>query len=134
MLYLINKWGREQDSWFFREFLDIHTVSFGSHQSRQKMSELSIKVNIASRFYPLSIKPEEEENVRKAAKMINENIKNFEENYAVKDKQDLLAMAALEYASKILEKKSATGDDDKSLARLKAMDTFLADYLSKAQV
>ena len=96
------------------------------------MSELSVKVNIAGRVYPLTIKSEEEENVRKAAKMVNENIKNFEENYAVKDKQDLLAMTALEYASKVLEKMAGTMEDEKSLLRLNEMDSHLADYLSKA--
>ncbi len=96
------------------------------------MSEISIKVNIGSRVYPLTVKAEEEENVRKAAKLINDNIKNLEENYAVKDKQDLLAMTALEYASKTLEKKSGTVEDEKTLLRLKEIDTHLNDYLSKA--
>lgn len=96
------------------------------------MSELSIKVNMAGRVYPLTVKSEEEENVRKAAKLINEHIRNLEENYAVKDKQDLLAMTALEYASKILERKSESGQDEKSSLRLKEIDNLLADYLSKA--
>ena len=95
------------------------------------MSELSIKVNIGSRVYPLTVKSEEEENARKAAKMINEHIKNLEDNYAVKDKQDLLAMAAFEFTCKMLEKTSGTVEDEKSLLRLKEIDHQLADYLSK---
>jgi len=60
------------------------------------MSELSIKVNIAGRIYPLTIKRNEEQAVRNAAKEIENNIKNLQDNYAVKDKQDLLAMTALQ--------------------------------------
>lgn len=63
------------------------------------MSELSIKINIAGRVYPLTIKKDEEEIIRKTAKMINEKIKEYESDYAVKDKQDLLAMCALEYGT-----------------------------------
>lgn len=63
------------------------------------MSELSIKINIASRVYPLSVKTEEEEGIRKTARMINDRIKEYEQDYAVKDKQDLLAMCALEFGT-----------------------------------
>ena len=64
------------------------------------MSSLSIKVNIGGRTYPLTISRDEEEQVRKAAADINKNIDNLKQNYAVKDIQDLLAMTALQYASK----------------------------------
>ena len=60
------------------------------------MSELSIKVNIANRVYPLSVQRDEEEEVRKAATFINQRLKELEANFAVKDKLDLLAMLALE--------------------------------------
>ena len=61
--------------------------------------EISIKVNICDRFYPLRIKTSEEESVRKAAKTINERAKYYIENFSVQDKQDALSMVALEYAS-----------------------------------
>ncbi len=63
------------------------------------MSDLSIKVTIAGRVYPLTINREEEESVRLAAKRIEDSIKLFQQNYAVKDKQDLLAMTALQLAT-----------------------------------
>ncbi len=65
------------------------------------MSELSIKVTIAGRIYPISVNAEEEEMVRKAAQEVDTDIKNLQENYAVKDKQDLLAMTALQLATKL---------------------------------
>lgn len=61
---------------------------------------LKIKVTIGDRVYPLTIKGEgEEEGVRTAVKKINELIKKFEQNYEVRDKQDVLAMCALQFAS-----------------------------------
>ena len=60
---------------------------------------LKIKVNIANRTYPLTIKRAEEEMIRAAVKQINDAVKRFEERYAVQDKQDVLAMCALQMAS-----------------------------------
>ena len=51
--------------------------------------------------YPLTIKREEEEMIRRAVKMINETVRSFQEKYAVKDKQDVLAMCALQWASQL---------------------------------
>ncbi|NNJ56123.1 MAG: cell division protein ZapA, partial [Bacteroidia bacterium] len=45
--------------------------------------EISIKINICDRFYPLRIKTSEEENVRKASKRINERAKFYIENFSV---------------------------------------------------
>ncbi len=65
------------------------------------MSETSsIKVQIAGRTYPLTVSNTEVERIRTAEKAIEESIEIFQKNYAVKDKQDLLAMAALQMASK----------------------------------
>ena len=64
------------------------------------MSETSIKVQIAGRTYPLIVSTTEEVRIRQAEKAIEESIEIFQKNYAVKDKQDLLAMAALQMASK----------------------------------
>lgn len=79
------------------------------------MSEISIKVNIGTRTYPLSVKPEEEEVIRLAAKNINDSIKNLQENYAVKDVQDLLAMTALQLATQQLVKKPVTPENTDAL-------------------
>lgn len=66
------------------------------------MEKLKINVVIAGRNYPLSVSsPKEEEGMRKAAKSINKLISLFEQNYAVSDKQDVLAMCALQFASKL---------------------------------
>ena len=64
------------------------------------MAKLSLKVVVAGRTYPLSVTENEEQRVLKAAEDINKSIKLLQENYAVKDVQDLLAMTALQLASK----------------------------------
>ena len=67
-------------------------------------SEISIKVNIGDRVYPLKISALEEEYVRKAVKLLNEKMNFFNNSFSAKDKIDGLAMAALEYAVDALKK------------------------------
>jgi cell division protein ZapA len=67
------------------------------------MEELSIKVSIANREYPLKINISEEDAVRRAADIVNARIKTLLDNYAVRDKQDLLAMCALQFATESLK-------------------------------
>lgn len=64
------------------------------------MSKLSLKVVVAGRTYPLTVNPGEESKVTKAAEDINRAIKSLQDNYAVKDMQDLLAMTALQLATR----------------------------------
>jgi cell division protein ZapA len=94
------------------------------------MSQLSIKVNIAGRTYPLTIERSEEEMIRKAADNINESIKNLKENYAVKDMQDLLAMTALQLSTKS-NTISKEVEDDKVSDELIALNEELSDFLEK---
>ena len=69
------------------------------------MSEkLKIKLSIANRVYPLTISPSQEEGLRKAAQKIEAMIKQFEQSYSVRDKQDVLAMCALQFASQTEQK------------------------------
>ncbi|MGY0392275.1 cell division protein ZapA [Bizionia sp. KMM 8389] len=69
------------------------------------MSEkLKIKLSIANRVYPLTIAPSQEEGLRKAAKNIEAMIKQFEQSYSVQDKQDVLAMCALQFATQVEQK------------------------------
>lgn len=62
------------------------------------MDKIALKIIVAGRTYPLTIKKEEEEAIRKAADRINSNIQKLQGSYAVKDMQDLLAMTALQIA------------------------------------
>ncbi len=94
------------------------------------MKDLSIKVNIANRVYPLTVKQDEEESIRLAAKKINEMVKEYEQNYAVKDRQDLLAMCALQFASQKEELEHKTFIDDDGFGdRLNELNRLVGDSL-----
>ena len=94
------------------------------------MGELSIKINIAGRVYPLSVRMEEEEGIRKTARMINERIKQYEQDYAVKDKQDLLAMCALEFGTSNNMALSQFGDEESMLAEVTSLNEEIEKVLS----
>jgi len=97
------------------------------------MSKLSIKVNIGNRVYPLTIDREEEELIRKAAKRVNENMKQLESTYSVSDKQDLLAMTALFFSNKALEVDDKIEDiSDNVSEKLDDIESDLKQYLSNA--
>src|SRR3546814_10778000 len=63
------------------------------------MGEISIKINIADRVYPMKVDMQEEEDIRKAAKNINEHMRSLQQMYDVRDKQDLLSMRLLPYGT-----------------------------------
>ncbi|WP_209399528.1 cell division protein ZapA [Pseudozobellia sp. WGM2] len=96
------------------------------------MSEkLKIKLSIADRVYPLTIDPSQEEGLRKAAKNIEQLAKKFEQSYAVRDKQDVLAMCALQFASKIEQRGiDQTENNQEATDRLKALEQLVATKLS----
>ena len=60
------------------------------------MEELSVKIKIADREYPMKVERKREEKVRAAGKLINEKIKHYREQFGIDDKQDLLAMVAFD--------------------------------------
>ncbi len=90
--------------------------------------KLSIKVNIAERFYPLKVDKLDEEKIRKAAKEINEKIVLYKKRYTDKDDQDFLAMVALQFATKVVEKDMST-DTSLLMANLESLDNELKEYL-----
>ena len=94
---------------------------------------LSIKVTVAGRIYPLAIERDEEENVRKAAKLINEKVSEFEKNFDIKDRQDLLSMVALNFVPLYLEAKEPLQKDDKGvIEKLEKLDKMISSELDKA--
>jgi cell division protein ZapA len=92
---------------------------------------LKIKLSIADRVYPLTINPSQEEGLRLATKKIEEMIKKFEQSYAVRDKQDVLAMCALQFAAQVEQKQiDKSSDTQETEAKLKALDRLLQEQLS----
>ena len=73
--------------------------------------KLSIRVNVADRYYPLKVERENEEKIRKAARLINEKVLQYKMRYTDKDVQDFLAMAALQYVIKLTEEEEKLETD-----------------------
>ncbi|QQR86775.1 MAG: cell division protein ZapA [Flavobacteriales bacterium] len=90
------------------------------------MEEFSIRIEIAGRAYPLSIHRDEETNIRQAVKDINESIARLQREHPMTDKQDLLAMAALEVTTRAL---NSVGDRAKAplMAELARLEGVLAN-------
>ena len=92
--------------------------------------KLKIKISIADRVYPLTVDLSQEEGLRSASKKIDTMIKQFEENYAVRDKQDVLAMCALQFASQVEQKQIDNSiDGEATIERLKKINAVLDQYL-----
>ena len=94
------------------------------------MSELSIKIRIAEREYPMRVKEEEEERLRIVGKLLNERLKFFKDQFGIKDKQDLLAMVAFET---MVEKLKLEDEKNKHLSKVGQQLNVLDDLLSSAK-
>jgi cell division protein ZapA len=95
-------------------------------------NKLKIKLSIADRVYPLTVELSQEEGLRSASKKIDLMIKQFEENYAVRDKQDVLAMCALQFASQLEQKLMENSiDGTETIDRIKNLNARLDQYLAK---
>jgi cell division protein ZapA len=98
------------------------------------MGKLSININIGNRVYPLTIERDEEELIRRAAKRVNDNMKELGSTYDVSDKQDLLAMTALFFSNKALEVDDKIDDISSNVERkLSDIDSDLEQYISNAK-
>ncbi len=92
-----------------------------------------INVIIGGRNYPVSVESTEvEQGMRAAASKINKLIANYEDNYAVNDKQDVLAMCALQFASFIeVNKVLKEEEKDALMTEISKLNSTLESYLEK---
>ena len=99
------------------------------------MGQFSISITVADRPYKLTIDKESEEMFRRAAKLVDDRIKTYSNNYAYKDKQDLIAMVALEHTIYYLQNERTINEKDTTLAKkLNEIDTALTHILSEQSV
>jgi cell division protein ZapA len=94
------------------------------------MEELSIKLRIADREYPMKVRKDEEERVRAAGKSINDKLKSYREQYGLEDQQDLLAMVAFDSTIQklIFEEKNVSLDSGVS-EKVSHLNNLLAQAL-----
>ncbi len=80
------------------------------------MGELSIKIKIGDREYPMRVEAEEEERIRRAGRLVNEQLRAYHDRFGTTDKQDLLAMVAFDAYMQKLEHELAHHDLEKVFA------------------
>ncbi len=96
------------------------------------MAELSIKIKLAGREYPMKVKSEDEERIRRAGKELEEKIKTYRDQFGIDDKQDLLAMVAFDsYMEKLkaLEQEQDSGIDENLAGKLKGLSDIISNSL-----
>ena len=92
--------------------------------------EVNIKVEIAGSVYPLKVNAEDEQDVREAVKLINTKIAEFERNYAVRDKKDLMGMVMLQLVSQLYKQARGAEQDLSDLRKLFTdVEEMLKDHL-----
>ncbi len=90
---------------------------------------LNINVTIVDRSYPLKIRRADEERVRKAANRINDTVAEYQKLYGKNnDGQDFLAMAILQFATKLIEFEEKN-DTLPIVDKLRNIDDLLANFL-----
>ena len=76
------------------------------------MEDVSIKVNIADVVYPLKVTTEDEPKIRMAAKLVNDKVRAYRDDYQLADKTNLLSMVALQFAVEIVQFKDKQWIED----------------------
>jgi cell division protein ZapA (FtsZ GTPase activity inhibitor) len=94
------------------------------------MSEKSIKVEIAGALFSLKVADEDEDNIREAVELINERISDFEKNFSVCDKKEVLSMVLLQLVSQLYKKARLS---EQELSHLKELFTDVALMLNLHQ-
>jgi cell division protein ZapA len=87
---------------------------------------LSIRINVADRYYPFKITASDEERLRAAARRINDVIAQYRQRYTDRDMYDALAMAALQFVTKLIGCEAAQG---RMADEVTALDEELGEYL-----
>ena len=92
--------------------------------------KLSIKVNIAERYYPLKIDRVDEEKIRRATRIINDKVLQYKQKYVDKDTQDFVAMAALQFVIQNIELENKSNETPFEES-LKELNDELKSFLDK---
>jgi cell division protein ZapA len=95
------------------------------------MTEVTVSLNIAGRNYPLKVSKEDVASLTEAERMINAKLELYEKSFSVKDKQDLLAMCIINFATEITRKQNNIQEYENIALQLKDTEQYLNTYLSK---
>ncbi len=78
----------------------------------------------------MRVKPEDEERIRKAGKILNEKIKSYKERFGIEDNQDLIAMVAFDcQVEKMKSEESQIVHDEGSVNQLQYLNQLISEAL-----
>ena len=94
------------------------------------MAELSIKLKIGNREYPMRVKAEDEERIRKAGKILNEKMKSYKEKFGIDDNQDLIAMVAFDcQVEKMKSEENKSDSSEEAVQQIQAINQLISEAL-----
>jgi cell division protein ZapA len=93
-------------------------------------NKININVSVAGRPYNLTIDRKDEEDVREAAKKVNNAIRDYSNAFEYKDHQDLFAMMALQFATNSIQLENEKSFRDKEMIeKLSELDGLLEKHI-----
>ena len=91
---------------------------------------ININVVLVGRTYKLKVNPAEEAIVRQAAKDINDQVQDYQQQFPSKDKQDFLIMLLFQQKVEALKNTGVATQSDEWLKKLDSLDALLTKTLS----
>lgn len=93
-------------------------------------NHININVVIVGRTYKLKVNPAEEAIVRQAAKEINDQVQDYQQQFPSKDKQDFLIMLLFQQKVEVLKSSGIATQSDEWTNKLDLLDALLTNSLS----
>ncbi len=78
----------------------------------------------------MKVKPEDEERIRRAGKILNEKMKSYRDRFGIEDNQDLLAMVAFDcQVEKMKGEETMITTDESSLQQIQNINQLISESL-----
>ena len=99
------------------------------------MSDTSVTITIAGINLQLKVSAADHDVVQQASSFINEHISEFEKNYPVKEKRDVLAMVSLQMVTELLKSKQQQASEVQRLQTLlDELNSMVENHAKKVQL
>lgn len=78
----------------------------------------------------MRVKAEDEERIRRAGKLLNEKIKNYQNQFGIDDTQDLVAMVAFDcLVEKLKREEVSDASDDFALGEISKLNQLISNSI-----
>jgi cell division protein ZapA len=98
------------------------------------MNDIPVTIAIGGLTYHLKISQSEQDVIQQAVSFINDHISEFEKQYPVKEKRDVLAMVSLQLTAELLKKQNQQQTEINRLqALLDELNAMVESHKQKVQ-